>query len=921
MNTPSMLPLQDLRILVVEDEELIAESLQERLEYLGAIVVGVVDTGREAIVSAQWKNPELILMDINLKDAMTGIEAAAEIREKSAIPIVFLTGHSDLETLQQTKVSDPFGYLFKPFSEADLISTIETATRRQELENQLSDSEYRFRAMLESLDEGVVSIDPDGSLSFLNPIAARLMGCDSNTVLGKPWDSVFRFQPERSAHEEIEFSSLLKSNEAVTVKGILENSLSQRVPISVTVSPILDSAKPGHKLGVVLTCKDLTEQVEFGQQMRHSEERIAAVFRNSPVAMTIVDLNNPAHTLDVNKSFEKMTMYTREQALKSVHPETSFWDSEVAFRDIYEEFRRYGRVVGKDFNFRRADGALRAGIISASPFTIGSKQYVLTSIMDITDRKETENLLRDSEQKFHAIFSQSFQFIGVLDIAGNVLEANETALRFANVSAADVIGKPFWETAWWSHSELYQEKLKSAVQRAARGEVVRLEVTHPDGEGRIHNIDFSLKPVKNKDGNITMLIPEGRDITELREMQTSLQISEAEKSELQASYLQSQKMEAVGRLAAGVAHDFNNLLTVINGYADLIDHGINDGEEANQLISEIRSAGQRASTLTKQLLAFSRKQVLKPKRVDLGVLVDELGHMLERLLGEDVILSLNIGKQLWPISVDPNQLEQVIVNLAVNARDAMHLGGTLSIEAENIVLEGDIHVGSDGKIISPGQYVVLRVSDNGSGMDPEIIGHIFEPFFTTKDQSQGTGLGLATVYGIINQSGGSIQVDSVLNQGTTFSIYLPGLASEEFTVSSSFETQPVATGSETILVVEDDPSVRELMTTGLSMLGYKIHAACNGNDALEILGRYDSEIGLMVTDVVMPGMSGGELAEMAKARFPSIKVLYLSGYNNDEIVKRGVIQGDARLLRKPFTIDEISQVVREELDSRPARST
>ncbi len=915
MNDSNSLPLQNLRLLLVEDEPLIAESLQDRLEYLGAEVVDVVDNGREAIIAAQWKSPDLVLMDIHLKGTMSGVEAAAEIRKMRSVPVVFLTGHSDLETVQQAKMGDPFGYLFKPFTEADLISTIETATRRQEVEKQFSDSEYRFKATLESLDEGVVSIDTDGTLSFLNPVAAQLMGCDTESVLGEHWSTVFRFRVERSDQGESDFSQLLVSDQTVTVRGILDSGSDERVPLSVTVSPVLDSARPGHRLGVVLTCKDLTEQVEFGQQMRHSEERIAAVFRNSPVAMTIVDLNNPAHTLDVNRSFEKMTRYTREQALRSSHPETSFWDSEVAFREIYEEFRRYGRVVGKDFNFRRADGVIRAGLISASPFTIGSKEYVLTSIMDITDRKETENLLRDSEQKFHAIFSQSFQFIGLLDIAGNVLEANETALKFANLNAADVIGKPFWETPWWAHSEIYQEKVKSAVQRAARGEVVRMEVTHPDGEGRIHNIDFSLKPVKSKDGTITMLIPEGRDITELREMQTSLQISEAEKSELQASYLQSQKMEAVGRLAAGVAHDFNNLLTVINGYADLIDHGINDGEEANQLISEIRSAGQRASTLTKQLLAFSRKQVLKPKRVNLEELVHDLGHMLERLLGEDVILSLNVNKELWPISVDPNQLEQVIVNLAVNARDAMHLGGTLAIEAENFLLEDDFHLGSDGKVINPGQYVVLRVRDNGSGMDPEIVAHIFEPFFTTKDQSQGTGLGLATVYGIINQSGGSIQVSSEVNKGTTFSIYLPGLASEELSVRSSFESPSVATGSETILVVEDDPSVRELMTTGLSMLGYKIHAACNGNDALEILGRHDSEIGLMVTDVVMPGMSGGELAEMAKERFPSIKVLYLSGYNNDEVVKRGVIQGDARLLRKPFTIDEFSQVVREELDA------
>lgn len=915
MTNTSMGTIQGMRILIVEDEALIAEEIRERLVQLGSEIVDVVDTGADAVRQAQLKNPDLILMDVRLKGQMTGIEAASIISENRTVAIVFLTAHSDWETVQQAKLTDPLGYLIKPFNEADLVSTIETASSRLELEKRLSASENRFKATLESLDEGVITIDPDGSLSFLNPIAARLAGCDSEAVVGKHWSEVIRFRRDSFDRRESDFEKLLSSTDTVRVKGVLTNSSGDGIPVSMTVSPVIASANSRQRLGVVLTCKDLTEQVEFGQQMRHSEERIAAVFRNSPVAMTIVDLNNPSRTLDVNKSFERMTDYTREQALESTHPETNFWESEVAFREIYEEFRKYGRVVGKDFNFRRADGTVRAGLISASPFRAGVKQYVLTSIMDITDRKETENLLRDSEQKFHAIFNQSFQFIGLLDIAGNVLEANETALRYADVRLGDVVGKPFWDTPWWSHSEVDQEKLKIAVKRAARGEVTRMEVAHEDATGKMRYIDFSLKPVKNRDGAITMLIPEGRDITKLREMQTSLQISEAEKSELQASYLQAQKMEAVGRLAAGVAHDFNNLLTVINGYADLIDHGINDGEEANQLIGEIRSAGQRASTLTKQLLAFSRKQVLKPKRVALLELIQDLGHMLERLLGEDVILSLDIHDDLLPINVDPNQLEQVIVNLAVNARDAMHLGGTLLIEAQNVIIEGDSLFGTDGKPIRSGKYVALRVTDNGSGMEHELIGHIFEPFFTTKDQSEGTGLGLATVYGIINQSGGSIQVRSEPQKGTTFEIYLPALESEEISVSSNFESHSVATGSETILVVEDDPSVRELMTTGLSMLGYKIHAACNGPDALEILGKHDSEIGLMVTDVVMPGMSGGELAELAKEKFPAIKVLYLSGYNNDEVVKRGVIQGEARLLRKPFTIDEFSRVVREELDA------
>lgn len=913
MNNLKLNSVVGLRILVVEDESLIAEEISERLRRLGANVIDIVDTGAEAIEIATRERPDLVLMDIRLKGEMTGIEAAATISEIVHIPIVYLTAHSDWETVQQAKHTNPFGYLSKPFKETDLISVIEAASLRRALEQQLNDSEKRFRATLESLGEAVITSDTQGLVSFMNPIAEQLTGWTSEDALGGQLVHVFRFTADRE-QAALELGDYLKAESAYGIKGSLIHRAGKTLPISLTIAPIVESPYAEDRLGTVLTFQDLTEQLDIDLQMRHSEERIAAVFRKSPVAMTIVDLDNPGTTLDVNQAFEKMTGYTRERALEGDHTTSIFWQGEAEFLEVFEEFRKYGRVVGKDFRFRHASGEFRHGLISASPFRIEDKSYVLTSIMDITDRKRTEDLLRRSEQKFHAIFNQSFQFVGLLDTDGTVMEANETALGFIDASIGDVIGKPFWDTPWWAHSSEEQEKLKLAVQRAKRGEVVRMDVTHPDPEGRIHYIDFSLKPVKNEEGQIVLLIPEGRDITELQEMQTSLQVSEAEKSELQASYLQSQKMEAVGRLAAGVAHDFNNLLTVINGYADLIDHGINDGEEANQLISEIRSAGQRASGLTKQLLAFSRKQVLKPERVDLKILITNLGSMLERLLGEDVILTIDAKDGLWPVNVDPNQLEQVIVNLAVNARDAMSLGGTLSIEAENTVLESPMNLSIEGQTLKPGQYVVLRVKDNGTGMDPDILGHIFEPFFTTKDQSRGTGLGLATVYGIVKQSGGNVRVESALNKGTAFELYFPGLASEEFTAVEKVQKNAVVTGSETILVVEDDESVRELMTTGLSMLGYNIHSACNGNDALSILDAHDKEIGLLVTDVVMPGMSGGELVEKTKSRFPDIKVICLSGYNNDEVVKRGVIQGDVRLLKKPFTIDEFSRVVREELD-------
>jgi len=376
---------------------------------------------------------------------------------------------------------------------------------------------------------------------------------------------------------------------------------------------------------------------------------------------------------------------------------------------------------------------------------------------------------------------------------------------------------------------------------------------------------------------------------------------------------QSQKVEAIGRLAGGIAHDFNNLLTIINGYTELILARMPGEDRLTRDVNEIRKAGMRAASLTRQLLAFSRKQILEPKVLDLNAIVVDTEKMLRRLIGEDIELIISPAADLRRTKADPGQVEQVIMNLAVNSRDAMPQGGKLILETANVDLDdayASRHVG-----VRPGAYVRLAMSDTGCGMDAETMAHIFEPFFTTKGPGKGTGLGLSTVYGIVKQSGGNVWAYSEPGHGTTFKIYLPQAEGEVDRVGRDGRRPGVPKGSETVLLVEDQKELRELVCQMLEMNGYTVVAASDGFEAIEICGKFEGPIQLMLSDVVMPQMGGRELAQRLTALRPDLKVLYMSGYTSDAIVHHGILDPDTAFLQKPFTPDGLAVKVREVLDA------
>jgi signal transduction histidine kinase/CheY-like chemotaxis protein len=410
----------------------------------------------------------------------------------------------------------------------------------------------------------------------------------------------------------------------------------------------------------------------------------------------------------------------------------------------------------------------------------------------------------------------------------------------------------------------------------------------------------------------------------LARLQVSMDITGHKRLEEQLR--QAQKMEAVGRLAGGIAHDFNNLLTAINGFAELMRSRLAPDDPLYEMADKVLGSGRRAADLTRQLLAFSRKQVVEPRVVDLNAVVADMDKMLRRIIGEDIQLQTIAGPGLWPVKVDPTQIEQIIVNLAVNARDAMPQGGRLTVETANV---SPLHLPLPlrGQVPSPGQagrgeeegggeYVLLAIGDTGVGMNEAVKAHLFEPFFTTKEEGKGTGLGLAMVYGIVQQSGGVIRIDSQEGLGAAVKIYLPRVAAAVTAPTGTEPATSLPAGSETVLLVEDDPGVRVLAARVLRRQGYCVWEAADGPQALRLAAEQGGPIHLLLSDVVMPGMSGRILADRLVAERPQLKILFTSGYADEALLHHGVLQSGAPFLQKPFTPEALARKVREVLDSR-----
>jgi PAS domain S-box-containing protein len=531
----------------------------------------------------------------------------------------------------------------------------------------------------------------------------------------------------------------------------------------------------------------------------------------------------------------------------------------------------------------------------------GLATRVVGSRQDITERKRSEEALRDSEMWLRTVFEGAATGIGVVDMRGQFVETNPALQQMLGYTAGELTRLRFTDVT--PAAELAGESEWLRELAGGEGEAHQVEKRFVRKDGSLVWGSLTASLIRGDDGEPRFGICLVEDMTERRRLEEQL--------------WQSQRMEAVGRLAGGIAHDFNNLLTAITGHSAFLMKRLKPGDTLRWHSEGIRKAADRAATLTRQLLAFSRKQVLQPEVLNLNVVVDDMYKMLQRLIGEDIELLTSSEPDLGRVRADPGQLEQVIMNLVINARDAMPGGGTLVIETRNVDL--DEAYASRHVAVTPGPYVMVAVSDTGHGMDEETQARIFEPFFTTKEAGKGTGLGLSTVYGIVKQSGGNVWVYSEVGEGTTFKVYLP-LADGEVVRRPAQPPASQARGWETILLVEDDDLVRETAREILEMSGYHVLEARQGAEAVAICERYDKPIHLMITDVVMPQMGGRELAERLADARPDTRVLYISGYTEDAIVHHGVLGEKVSFLSKPFTPDALIRKVRGILDAAGAQA-
>lgn len=813
------------RILVVEDELIVATDLKNRLLLLGYEVAGMATTGEQAISLAAQLRPHLILMDIQLNGAMDGIAAAEQIRRELRLPVIFLTAYSESSTLEKAKMAQPFGYILKPFEDRELKTSIEMALYKHQAEAALQQSAEELAA-LNALGRAV-----SASLSVEQIAAASLEGM-MNAV---------RFDLA---------IFMLRDGDTLILKDIYPRQAGARLGIV-----------PEHRVGECL-CG-------------------LAVREKKPIYSSNI-------FLDCRCTWDEC----KRAGLKSF--------VSLPLRSGEEIIGVIGLACDQERDFERQSGFLEtlAGQVSVA---LTNARLFETAQRELAERKRAEQALRESEERYRSVFDGLPVGLCRVTPEGKFLTVNPALVN--------LLGFPSVESLLASNAiELYvdpQERQQRLETVAAGGTVGEYETRLRRYDGSLLWVRINGRTVRDAGGAIRFFETAIEDITQRRR-------AEEEREKLQAQLLQAQKMESVGRLAGGVAHDFNNMLQAILGNASLaLEDAPADSPMRDNLL-EIQKAAQRSADLTRQLLAFARKQTVRPKVLDLNDTVSGMLKMLRRLIGEDIQLAWLPGPHLWPVSMDPSQLDQVLANLTVNARDAMSVGGQITIETACVTLD-DTYAKTHPDCL-PGDYVMLSISDTGCGMDQEIQSHLFEPFFTTKDVGEGTGLGLATVYGIIRQNGGLINVYSEPGRGSTFKIYLPRAGELEKAPAEAAEKRSWR-GDETVLLVEDEAQILNLGRRILQQQGYTVLAARLPEEALKLARQYAAPIHLLVTDVVMPGMNGRELREKVAALKPGLRCLFMSGYTANVIAHQGVLEQGIHFLQKPFTNDTLARSIREVLDA------
>ena len=800
-------------------------------------------------------------------------------------------------------VLDPAGQL------TGIVHVVSDITTSKAAETALRANEQQFRDLFEQSPNAVFVADANGKILAVNPAACQLQDLSREELVGKV---LFNWVlPEKRAEMVREFpkwfTGAVHYSESATV-----TATGQILPVEVRGAPVTYRGQSA----VLLHVYDISERLRVQESVRESEERFRAMFDNATEGILICDPQNHRF-VSVNAAMCKMLGYEQPLEIEGLTPaDLQPADGNPALTEVFARSKQPENWRAVNVPVKRKTGGVFYADINAYPITVLGRTYLCSLFHDVTERQRASEELRLSDERLREVVRQSHCLLWSAEVTAPAgwetsltrqppkfdwrftiydEEASRSLFRFAvdpNTTC------PTWSTTRFPEDlALADANFYAAIRGAAK---------HYHNEFRWHDLDGKIRWM-DEDTTVQRL-----DNWHWKVF--GVAVDTTDRKTLEEQLRQSQKMHAVGQLAGGVAHDFNNLLNVTLGYCELLIQQTDLPGNSRNWIEEIHHAAERAVALTRQLLAFSRKQILTPKVFEVGNLLTNMSQMLQRLIGEHIRLKLATGTGSCYIKTDPNQLEQVLLNLCVNARDAMSNGGTLTIETQFLTTDGGV---SDGRTQLPaGNYVVIAVTDTGVGMTPEVQEHLFEPFFTTKHAGKGTGLGLATCFGIIKQSGGEITVYSEVGRGTAIKIYLPS-AHEALPAGTTPVALQIPRGNnETILLVEDEDSVRSLAATILSGLGYRVLEASNGHAALDLVAKQASQpIDLMLTDVVMPGMNGRELALRLATLRPGLKIIFTSGYTSESIVHLGILDPDVVFLPKPYTTTALAKKIRDVLDA------
>ncbi len=891
-----------LRVLNVEDSEQDASLLRIHLTKAGYALTFVrVETAadmKSALDTSEW---DIVLTDYSMPQ-FNAIGALAILKESGLdIPFIIISGSIGEAFAVEVMLAGANDYMMKdnlmrlvPAIEREL-QDAENRRARRLAEKELRESEESYRFMFENNPLPMWIFDIE-SLAFLavNEAAIKHYGYSREEFLTM---TIKEIRPPEDVPAFIKY--LYAVSGEVRKGNIVKHLKKDGSLIDVEVTSHMSLVFAGGKARIVLV-HDVTERMRAEKVLVEWKNRYEAAINAS--GQILYDWDPVTNEVTFGGNFQDVLGYTEEEMegglahwIELIHEE----DVEAFNHEIRRVIETHEPLYLK-YRVKRKDDSYI--FVEDRGYFFVNAQGMLASmvgfIVDITDRVKAEEALKQAEKRYRSIFENAVEGIFQSTPGGRFTVINPAMVKMFGFESEDDL--------MTNRTDIATQHYVDPTRRAELQHLLARDGIVVGFECEVYRKDRTkiwtrenTRAIRDKNGTILYYEGSIEDISEKKLLESQLFLS--------------QKLEGIGRLAGGIAHDFNNLLTAIIGYSVISLGKLHEADPLYYNITEIRKAADRAASLTRQLLAFSRKQILQLRILNLNDIVLDIDKMLHRLMGADIELHSALSTELGNVKADPGQIEQVIMNLAINAGDAMPNGGKLTIETANVYL--DKEYANQHIAVIPGHYVLLAVSDTGTGMDAETQSNIFEPFFTTKELGKGTGLGLSTVYGIVKQSGGNIWVYSEVGEGTTFKIYLPRVDEEAEQLRQVISKQEMPKGTETVLIAEDDESVRKLARVVLETSGYKVLEANNGGVALSICEQYKETIHLLLTDVVMPEMSGTELVKRLTKTHPKIRVLYMSGYTDNAIVHRGILKEGMTYIQKPFAPGDLAKKVREILDA------